>query len=198
MFWANKSVIPPASSGIQCRMGIDRYLADIDNSKSCHHEQQRGAKRQKKKKEVAFDASDYSTYTVAQLREACRSKGFCHIGNAQTLRRYLLKPEKAKLTHNPDNKNTWTNDELRIFLSQHGKSFSGNHEALVERSKDVALAPPSRKTAKVDLYRAMTAAGLREELKARGIQFEGIKNVLILRLIKSDGDMAAEISELDD
>jgi hypothetical protein len=197
-FWANKSVIPPASSGIQCRMGIDRYVADIHKSKSHDQEQERGAKRPKKKKAVAFDASDYSTYTVAQLREACRSKGFCQIGNAQTLRRYLLKPEKAKLTHDPDNKNTWTNDELRIFLSQHGKSFSGNHEALVERSKDVASAPPSRKTAKVELYRAMTAAGLREELKARGMIYEGVKNVLILRLIKSDSDMAADISEFYD
>jgi hypothetical protein len=194
-FWANKSVIPPASSGTQCSMGIDRYVADMDKIKISHQEQQRGAKRAKHKKKVVFSASDYNTYTVAQLKEACQSKGFCHIGNAQTLRRYLLKPEKAKLAYDPTDKNTWTNDELRIYLSQHGKVFSGNHETLVERSKDLESAPRSRKNTKVELYRAMTTTGLREELKTRGMPFEGTKNLLILRLIKSDSDMASELSE---
>jgi hypothetical protein len=92
---------------------------------------------------------------------------------------------------------TWSNDDLRIYLSQHGKLFSGNHATLLERCKDLALAPRTRNAAKIELYRAMTTTGLREELKARGIPFDGIKNLLVLRLIKSDSELSAELSELN-
>jgi hypothetical protein len=120
-FWANKSVIPPACAGAQCRTGIHCYVEDYERSTNRNEESHQGAKRSKKKKEVlVFNPSDYNTYTVAQLKEECRRKRFCTVGNAQTLRRYLQYPEKAKLMYDPNDMTTWSNDDLRptnIFVS---------------------------------------------------------------------------------
>ncbi len=55
------------------------------------------------------------------------------VENARTLRSYLQYPEKAKLMYDPDETTTWSNDDLRIYLSQHGKLYSGNHATLLER-----------------------------------------------------------------
>ena len=132
-FWANNSVIPPACAGVQCRIGIHRYVEDYERSTNRNQESHQGAKRTKKKEVLVFNPSDYNTYSVAHLKEECRRKRFCNVGNAQTLWRYLQHPEKAKLMYDPDDMKTWSNDDLRIYLSRHGKLFSGNHATLLER-----------------------------------------------------------------
>jgi len=105
-FWAHGSVVAPAASGCQCWKQMDGYAVDVSGTEL--------SKKQRKQKTSVFVPGDYRTYTMAQLKDACRTKGLCDVGSAVTLRRYLSDPGKAKLAHDPSNKKTWSNDERRV------------------------------------------------------------------------------------
>ena len=195
-FWAHNSVVPPSSSGDQCRTSIDRYVTDMSVNEA-NSQTRRGGKRSKRPGRV-FNASDFSTYSIDQLKEACRTQGICDVGSKASLRRYLADPKSAKLAYDPNNKKSWSNDQLRVFMSLHGKKCNGNREALLQRAIDLSSAPPARNATKLKLYRSLTAGGLREEVKARGLPFQGKKDALIVRLMTDDRDMLEAVSELCD